>query len=838
MSVARTGVRLLPEVSILLVGLALMAIWATVFLQLQEEYARETLAAERDGSNLARGFGEHINRTIESVDQTMLILRAAFAAGENPRAIAQWAAAGQSASRLTMQIALVDGQGVMIASSLGPVAERVDLADRAHIRAQLDTAADALFISVPVFGRVSKKWSIQFTRKLLTREGALAGVIVVSLDPLVLSRFYGSLEIGQGAIMLVGRDGVIRARAPDGPEHVGKVLDDPQVKRVFGNATAGVYAETDALDQVERISAFRRLADFPLAVTVGLARADVLAVYERDRMAKIVVGSVLSAVVIVVGGLLAVQRRRLLRSRAELTATLENISQGILMVDTRGMVPVINRRAAELLGLPAHLTHTDVRFADILAWQVAHEDFGGTGTHGGEIRTLALQGGIGPAVYERTRPNGAILEVHTQTLADGRSVRTYTDITERKLTERALASARDAAEAATRARSEFLAMMSHEIRTPMNGVIGMAGLLLDGELDEEQRRFAEMLRDAAESLLVIINDILDFSKLEAQRLDLEHIPFELAPLLEGVGALLGLKAAEKGVVLKVAVSPAIPARLVGDPGRLRQVLFNLVGNGVKFTASGFVAIEVTLLGLQAGRAELGFTVRDSGIGIPAAALPHLFKQFSQVDSSISRRFGGTGLGLVISQGLVTQMGGTITVTSTPGEGSEFRFTITFDIDPQEVAVTKPETKQAPAGAAGRRLRVLLAEDNPTNRMVATKRLELLGHAVVAVVNGRAAVDAVTTGAFDLVLMDMMMPDMDGLVATRAIRALAGPGAEVTIVALTANSYSEDEKECLAAGMDGFLSKPLSTPLLAEVLGRVIDGSLRHRGADLAAVRGT
>jgi len=405
-----------------------------------------------------------------------------------------------------------------------------------------------------------------------------------------------------------------------------------------------------------------------------------------------------------------------------------------------------------------------------------------------------------------------------------------------KARDEALVEATAAAEEAVRAKSEFMAAMSHEIRTPLNGIIGFANLLYGTELNERQRHFTTLLKDAGQSLLKIINDILDFSKIEAGRLELETIEFSLAELLESCLALVRKAASDKGLELSLIVTPDVPRRLEGDPNRLRQVLLNLLNNAVKFTPHGRVVLSVSCLAREPVGLRLKFAVADTGIGIPAEKLSLIFEKFSQVDRTVSRKYGGTGLGLAISKRLVELMRGEIGVDSALGAGSTFWFRVTL-----KEAGIQPVEAAAAAVAPGavvtplrRSARILLAEDLPTNQILAEAILTQAGHSVAIVPDGAAALAAVQREAFDLVLMDIQMPIMDGITAAKAIRDLKGAAGTIPIVAMTANALPEEVAKCRAAGMNEHIAKPVDAGLLLAAIDRWRHGRAAVAGTSPAA----
>ena len=522
------------------------------------------------------------------------------------------------------------------------------------------------------------------------------------------------------------------------------------------------------------------------------------------------------AATLMLGGLIAAMFDRrsgqqLTISNMRLDAALNTMAQGLCMFGADGRLQLRNESYLKMY----HLSPEQICAGMVVDQLLAARKAAGTGQQ--VIKAQSNYRGTVPIFWIDDLVDGRTIKVAYRPMPNGGWVATHEDITESVRATADLKAAKEAAETASRAKSDFLAMMSHEIRTPMTGMMGMIDLLAGTSLDEEQRGMAAVARESSRNLLAVVNNILDFSKLEAGQLTPEAIGFSLDHTLKGVVALLGPQAHSHGLDLEMSRADDIPAWLIGDPIRIGQILFNLVGNAIKFTAQGSVRIVASHRRLDGEAIELRIEVIDSGVGIPPDVQATLFDPFTQADTSVSRRYGGTGLGLAICRQLSRAMGGDIGVESAPGHGSRFWFTVQCAVG-ERPQIASPPLQPAIASAAGT-LNILVVDDTPIIRGLIAKLLSREGYQPDLACNGRDAVAAVQSKPYDIVLMDMQMPELDGISATGQIRRLNGPARDVPIIALTANALVGQREICVAAGMNDFLTKPIDPDALQAAVAR-------------------
>jgi signal transduction histidine kinase/CheY-like chemotaxis protein len=835
-----------PQLFIGALGLAIVALgWLLAVFVADRRTDALFETAKHDTANLAEALEEETGKTVLGVDQVLRLIQARYELDPSSFDLDRWSGgtlAGDSGELLT-RIVGPDGHVV------GGPAAGIDSSERDYFKVQAARPDVGLYIGQPFKGRHTGRTLLALSRRLSAADGGFSGVAVAAVDVSYLARLLGNVEIGHGVAVIIGSDGIIRAAARDGALlPADEALSFPGLQHAAAREPDGTGRLTGPLDDVERLYSYRTVEGLPIVVAIGLSVSDIQAVDSGERQTELLFGLAITALFLILLALLGreLDRRQrgaaaMARQRDDLTRlnrqlaeseatlaertnllemTLDHTDQGITVVDKTLKIRLLNRRACEMMNLPAQGLMPDLETAFVArhVWEqqrlaepsLTWEEF----TR--QARTISVA-----TVRERRSPDGRTYEVRNIPLPDGGAIRTSSDVTDRVEAERDLRAAKEAAESAMAARSAFLATMSHEIRTPLNGVIGLSSLLMDTALNETQRGYLSLLRRSADHLLLLVNDVLDFSKLDAGRVELETCSFVLAETVENVVAILSPRATAKGLDFSYTIDPAVPDKVSGDPGRLSQILFNLAGNAVKFTERGRVSVAVSVVQMLPDALELRFDVADSGIGIQPEALPRLFTEFSQLDGSITRRYGGTGLGLAISNRLVALMGGRMEVASEPNIGSVFSFTIRFATGgtaDNTIDAPLPPSPSLHAPLAGRRLWVLLAEDNPTNQLVARTIMENQGCRVDVAANGAEAVRAVRERAYDIVIMDIMMPEIGGLEAARMIRALPPPRCFVPIVAMTANAFAQDREACLAAGMNGFLAKPATA---AKLIGAIL-----------------
>ncbi|MBU2583290.1 MAG: response regulator [Alphaproteobacteria bacterium] len=678
--------------------LLVILLWTLVFQQVVDERSTQRRSVTDNLSNIAVTLSHNISRTSGELDTLLQFMRAMRRSKDQSVTWQEIVTEDYTLNRHTVQIAVIDKNGMMVTSTkmLNP-GKPVDLSDREHYRIHRDGAGDHLFISKPVLGRASGKWSVQFTRPLLDEEGGFDGVIVISLDPAKLTRIYGNLDLGkQGGVVIVGTDDIIRAGTGDYASMLGKTFSSGPVQHDPGSHGAAVRTEIEHHNGTTLIAAKTPIDGYPLRVIVLGGSSWLMRVY------ALVLGAIL------------------------------------------------------FTALAVYACYEAIRY--------------------------------------RLRENSLLHEQN------------------RFLVEKQVA------EAASRAKGEFLAVMSHEIRTPLNGVLGALELIKTEPLSPTGKRHLDIAATSGEYLLSLIDDILVFSKLEEGQLKFEENSQSLQQIFESLESLFRPLTEKAGNALILDVSEGLPAAILVDAVRLRQVLINLLSNANKFTSKGSITLTGELRARDEQTVTMRFAVNDTGIGIPAEKQGVIFEKFKSLDSTFSRRTDGTGLGLAICDEIVRAMGGQIEVESEYGKGSSFFFELTFKITEEVAKISAAEANHETA--APRRLRILLAEDNPTNAYITTQYLITDGHEIVHAENGNEAVNHARQKLFDLILMDISMPEKDGLTAAREIRDMDGPNQSTPIIALSAHAASGTEDHVTKAGMNAYLTKPIRRTRLIEATRRL------------------
>ncbi len=807
----------------LLLMLLAGATWALVRVGGDEAQDR----ASQQLRQLVAAAEADINRTLMGIDLTLaglptLLEPARIPGGFDGEKAHEVLAALQDRQLVFADIALVDESGTTLTTGLtatrriGPNLPPTLLA---RVR---EHAVPTLLVSEPVTGRASGERSLLLARAI-DIPGAPPLVAIAEVPASMLLSVAASSAATAGLSLSIERDdGLVLVTQPPDDRLTGRRL-----QRALGSATATGAVESlpSRVDGVAALEASRPTLYPHLLIAASIPRATALAGWQAQRR-TLFAGAALFAVLLLAAAAGAHwQLTRLAQARGAAAAAASLLDQALasmgdafLLCDAEDRVVRWNSRYLQLfpwqeaniaVGLPFETLArmaAELRFGPgqegerepwirdrLIARRQEHDEV-----------VQALHSGLVVSIVERRTPDGGIVSV-------------YRDMSTR---EAELTRAKAAAEAANEAKSQFLANMSHEIRTPLNAVIGLNSLLLQGPLTAEQRRYAELVAGSGQLLLSLINDVLDLSRIEAGHFELQLMDFNPRQLATEVLELLRGRAQEQSLGLRLEAAPDLAAWLQADAVRLRQVLFNLVGNALKFTNQGGVVVRLSQQ-TRDDRLLLRLDIEDTGIGIPADALPTLFDRFTQADATAARRRGGSGLGLAITREVVLRLGGQIQVSSEPGRGSCFSVSLPCTLAAAPAAPAAAVVA-VPAGAAppAAGLRILVAEDNAVNQLLIDAMLRQLGHEPVLVDDGRAAVERARRGGWDLVLMDLQMPDLDGLGATRQIRALPDGAGRVPIVAMTANVRTEDRQACVDAGMDDFISKPVDMAVLRATLARV------------------
>jgi signal transduction histidine kinase/CheY-like chemotaxis protein len=868
------------SLALILIGAAgLIALtWTATLTAIARQHAQAEADITAHAERRVRDVADALNRQLLDIDQSLRMVVGAWQYDPAHFDLQAWQSRAVALRGISGGMQMLDEHGRIIQSTVPPTGG-LDASGAGKILSaiQLRATGEPAYVGPATVDPLTRRWHMTVARAVRHPDGSLAGVIVTDWRVEAITGIFAAADIGRHPLgELVGlSDGKLRAVAgPPAGAPDTSIAGTPMFAALKA-APDGTWVGHSAPDDVERVHAFQQIPGRALDAVVGVDLRDALApVEQRAAQARLFAGSITALIAIL--GLILIRSARKARQQrdilahertvlvaanaeleaaktladaktAQLEATLNGMSDGVAMVDADLRLVQWNRLFPALAGVPEHILRVGLPMEEILRAQASAGQFGAVDVEAEVARRMTnLRLPDNAAVVERTRPDGGTLELRRNHMPDGGFVTLYRDVTTRKLAETALREARRAAEAANEAKSHFTAIVSHEIRSPLSALLSTLTVLADGGLTPTQQALLSMARRSGDALEGLINDILEMSRMEAGQLSLRPGAFDLRGLLDGVVSMFSSQAADRGIALRLSVAPDLPGELYADPGRVRQVLINLLSNAVKFSRPG----AVTVLARQEydlfGHALLHIAVRDPGPVIAADDRDRLFRPFSRLDQPGDEGSRGSGLGLAISRQIVSMMGGDIgcdawaeprsgAADEVHAAGNEFWVRLPIVL-PAEGMDQLPVLQPPAARRILPRTRILLVEDVPANQLVTATLLRREGHLVDTADDGTAGLRAVAMHAYDIVFMDIFLPDMSGLDVARRIRLLPPPAGTVPMVALTANVSSDDQRMCSEVDMNGVLNKPVALPELLDALAIHVWPGIPERMAGPAVAR--